>query len=480
MSIKPTSFECDGVRDRRHFLLNSSAGAAALALSSAFGSRFTGLAHGADKDASQQHAPVNNKAISELLAERAVRCRNMVLDLAYGPGGMLAAFVRNDTRRPFQDGEPMTAYLSTILQAAWGDSAFKPKVTDWLYGENTLWATGLMLWSQILRYRVTHEAEALATARKCFQDLNHIFSLSRTLEPGLLGKPHGGRPGNTTSYDQSACPVVMYVMFAKEFATPDEKNEAMRNMAEHGEWYLRKQWVMNHHGKLQKVVDPCHISTMKYLACMHAAYDLTGETKFRDVAFHYVRQIIKDGWLPSGTKPYETNHNLFYWAYLCDYWSRTEMAEEFDWVNCIRDYWIATKIALDDEGLLRQGIYDARDNSFTPHPHQWLAQATAQSNAEPAKKELKTWQSSTCYNNRALSSAFSAALAALASSHGLEDNPAHFATRSLVRLDESNMRWWWDDGNFPEDLKPLMNIFGSEVPAAWLMAYWMGKEQKVL
>jgi hypothetical protein len=52
----------------------------------------------------------------------------------------------------------------------------------------------------------------------------------------------------------------MYVMFAKEFATPDEKNEAMRNMAEHGEWYLRKQWVMNHHGKLQKVVDPCHIS----------------------------------------------------------------------------------------------------------------------------------------------------------------------------------------------------------------------------
>ena len=393
---------------------------------------------------------------------------------------MLAAFVRNDTRRPFQDGDPMPAYLSTILQAAWGDSPFKPTVQDWLYGENTLWATGLMLWSQMLRYRVTQEAEALATARKCFHDLSHFFALSRTLEPGLLGKPHGGRPGNSTSFDQSACPVVMYVMFAKEFATPEEKEVATRNMADHGEWYLQKKWVMNHHGHHHRVVDRCHVSTMKYLACMHAAYDLTGETKYRDAAFHYVRQVIEDGRLPPATKSYETNHNLFYWSYLCDYWSKTELADEYDWRGCIGDYWNATKLALDDQGLLRQGIYNSEDNSFTPHPHHWLVQDMPRINAESAKKEVKTWQSSTCYNNRALSSAFSAALAVLASTHGLEDNPEKYATRSLLHLDESNLLWWWDDGNFPEELKPLMNIFGSEVPAGWLLAYWMGREKKVL
>ena len=42
---------------------------------------------------------------------------------------------------------------------------------EWYYGENTLWATGWLLWSQILLYRATEAEEALETARKSFRDL---------------------------------------------------------------------------------------------------------------------------------------------------------------------------------------------------------------------------------------------------------------------------------------------------------------------
>src|SRR5207247_1579100 len=81
------------------------------------------------------------------------------------------------------------------------------KTSECNYDENTLWATGWLLLSQMILYRVTGDAEAMTIARKCFRDLNHVFDLCRSIEPGLLGKPHGGRAGPTTSFDQSANPV---------------------------------------------------------------------------------------------------------------------------------------------------------------------------------------------------------------------------------------------------------------------------------
>ena len=155
----------------------------------------------------------------------------------------------------------------------------------------------------MIRYRVTGEAEALAIARKCFRDLNHVFDLSRTIEPGLLGKPHGGRAGGTTSFDQSANPILVYVDFAREHGTAEEKAQAHRNMLAHGDYYLHRNWVMNHHGNFDRIVEPAHPSAMKYLACVHAAYDVTGETRFRDAAIKYVRQKIASSGLLSLARP---------------------------------------------------------------------------------------------------------------------------------------------------------------------------------
>ena len=416
----------------------------------------------------------------QVLATRAAALHRQILDVATGPGSMIVAFTHFDTRKPFQEGAPLHWYFTNVLDGVWGGSTPKPTVAEWYYGENTLWATGHFLWSQMLRYRVTGEAEALATARKCFRDLSNYFRLSRELEPGVLGKPHGGRGGVTMSYDQSANPVLFYVAFAQELATPEEKALAIENMALHGDYYLRRNWVMNHHGNLQRIVDPAHTSTMKYLACVHAAYALTGETRFRDAAFHYVRQILHSGKLPWPTNPYEVNHNLYYWGMLCDYWQQTELAEEADWTGFIREYWLAARAAVDDEGLMRRGPYATDTRTFTPYTTEWITpeNLSPSSVLDHGERRIKRrFVSATAYPNRALNSASFAALALLVQRLGLDDEAVALARRTLLRMDEDAQRYWWDDGSLPDELKELHNIFAPEVPAMWLVAYWTGRAQ---
>ncbi len=420
--------------------------------------------------------------VQNVLAARAASFHRQILNVANGPGGMIIAFSHFDTRQPFQEGDKLHWYFTNVLDGVWGGNASKPTVAEWYYGENTLWVTGSLLWSQILRYRVTGEAEALATARKCFCDLNNYFRLSRELEPGVLGKPHGGRGGETMSYDQSANPILFYVAFAQELATPAEKAQAVENMGLHGEYYLRRNWVMNHHGNLQRIVDPAHTSTMKYLACVHAAYVLTGETRFRDGAFQYMRQILNSSKLPWPTNPYEINHNLYYWGMLCDYWRGTELGEEADWASFIHEYWRAACAAVDNEGLIVRGPYATDTRIFTPYPTEWITpeNRTKLGTLDNGERNIqRRFVSATAYPNRALNSASFAALALLVQRYGLDDNAVALAQRTLQRIDDDALHYWWDDGSLPTELKELHNIFAPEIAAMWLVAYWTGRSQEV-
>ena len=427
-------------------------------------------------------------AESDILAERAALYHDEIMDIACGPGGILIAFPRFDTRKPFREGEsyPGLWNVEETIEGAWSAYGPKPTAAEFLYGENTLWATGWFLWSQILRHRASQEPEARETARKCFRDLNYLFKLCGELEPGLLGKPHGGRAGPNTSFDQSACPVAFYAAYAQELATPEERAVATENLRQHGHYYLRRNWVLNLFGILHRIVEPpASVSVMKYLACMYAAYELTGETEFRDEVFKHLREIIP--MLPFPTNPYPTCHNLYYWALLCEFWSRTEIGDEADWIGYIGEYWKAARAARDDEGLSLAGYYDTEDGSFTPYPNRWLTHEDSKSNAPwggkwghaPEKEGVRTWVSATNMNNRALCSAMFAALGLLARSHGLDDDAHLLARQTLMRMDADSLRWWWDDGNLPDELKGLHNIFAPEAAGVWQVAYWMGVSQGV-
>ena len=153
----------------------------------------------------------------------------------------------------------------------------------------------------------------------------------------------------------------------------------------------------------------------------------------------------------------------------------------------IGEYWKAARAARDSEGLSLAGYYDTEDGSFTPYPNRWLTHEDSKSNAPwggkwghaPEKEGVRTWVSATNMNNRALCSAMFAALGLLARSHGLDDNAHILARQTLLRMDADSLRWWWDDGNLPDELKGLHNIFAPEAAGVWQVAYWMGVSQGV-
>jgi hypothetical protein len=138
-------------------------------------------------------------------------------------------------------------------------------------------------------------------------------------------------------------------------------------------------------------------------------------------------------------------------------------------------------MALDDEGLLLFGHYDTSEKTFTPYPERWLTREDA--DAFPAQAPRRTakrhWISPTSLPNRSQNASCAAALGLLARSHGFDDGADAVARRALERLNEDMMRWWWDDGKLPDELKPLANIFAPESAAMWLVAYWMGRLQQV-
>jgi hypothetical protein len=389
---------------------------------------------------------------------------------------MIISHTDFDTRRPLQEGAELHPALHQVLDSVWGPAAPRPTIAEWYYGENTPWATGWLLWSQMIRHRCTKSPEAMQISRKCFRDLNHLFDLSATIEPGLLGKPHGGRAGGTTSFDQSGNPILLYCEFAREFGTPQEKQIAQKNMLAHGEHYFRRDWVMNHHGNLTRIVDRPHTSAMKYFACVYAAYEMTGEKKFRDATIKYVRKIVDAGMMPWPQKQYELNGNLLYYAWLAEYWSKSELADLTDWISHIGTYWKAAQKGLDNEGVLLDGTYDTEARNFTPVQEGW--HETNPPSAGPNSK-LRWWRSPTGYQGRTLYTLLVAMLGLLARKHGFDDNADKVSAKILSRVTDDCLRQCWDDGHLPDEMRPFANLFGAEFAAQWMIGFWMGREQNV-
>ena len=93
--------------------------------------------------------------------------------------------------------------------------------------------------------------------------------------------------------------------------------------------------------------------------------------------------------------------------------------------------------------------------------------------------QTRRWFSSTCYGNNTLNLSCSAALALLARAHGLDDQAHEKAKRVLLHMDEDTLRRYWREETLPEEIRPKERIFAPEIPAMWLVAYWMGRLQRV-
>ena len=252
---------------------------------------------------------------SRLLAARAQRFYQIVMDqCAIGPDGMIVSALKYDTRRPFRNGD----VPSFDEPDAWPEHVHGqwvgqlPAPHAWLYGENTLWATGLFLLSQLIRFRVTADADAANAAEKCFLDISRYFEMSKALEPGVLGKPHGGKTSTWMSYDQTAIPLLPYCWYARNLGTAEQRQMAAENLSLYVQRLIRNGFTIHRFFGDKRIKDPPTPSSMKFLAPVYAAYELTGDKSFRDAACYWMRKIIAAGRF--GLMMTRPSHNLWYYA----------------------------------------------------------------------------------------------------------------------------------------------------------------------
>jgi hypothetical protein len=394
-----------------------------------------------------------------------------------GPGGLLVSHVLFDSRRPLQAGvHDDDPYLRQVLESVWGEETPRPSVSDWYYGENTLWATGWLLWSQLIRHRVTGEDQALTLARKCFADISHVFDMSRERDPGVLGKPHGGRPGQTLSFDQSANPILFYLEFAQAHGSPGEVETARRNLLDYARLMIRRDWVVNLHGHRKRIFGPAHTSSTKIIAAVHAGSVLSGDQTIRAECAKQLRKIVDDGLLPWPSRKYEVNTNTMYYARLGEYWHDHGLADLADWHGMIGEYWAAATAALDAERLVLDGTYDTLTRAFTPKQRGWSQAPPATAGGDTSRR---WWHSPTSFAGRTLFTAAAAVIGLMARRHGHDDHAHHTVAAILDRLGPDTLRQFWPDPTTPDDYRLATNLFAPELPALWLVAYWMGREQDV-
>jgi hypothetical protein len=270
---------------------------------------------------------------------------------------------------------------------------------------------------------------------------------------------------------------MFYAQFAKRYADDAERETAVKHLRAYADNYLKRDWSMNCDGTIRHFARDLETSFMKRLAPVYAVYELTGDRRYHDAVRVQLRKLIDAGLLPWLRNPFVVSHNLWYWTMLCDYWLQTELAGEFDWRDCIRQYASVIPNVVDADGLVLFGEYDTARHTFEPYADRWLTRRDDNGDwMGPAPNRIeRTWVSARNWSNRAFTSASLAMGALIARRHGLSDEAKPLARKILHRLDEDTLRWWWDDGGLPVELKPLTNIFHPEVAAFWQAVYWMGR-----
>ena len=98
------------------------------------------------------------------------------------------------------------------------------------------------------------------------------------------------------------------------------------------------------------------------------------------------------------------------------------------------------------------GEYDIEIGAHTPYTDRWLIREDGDDDwIGPAPNRVdRLWSSSTSTNSRAFTSAALAAGLLLSRSRGIGEGGHELAAKTLLRLDEDTVRWWWDDGGLPE------------------------------
>jgi hypothetical protein len=193
----------------------------------------------------------------------------------FHPSGMMYShwYWGADALRPFEPGD-FAGQSAPSTRAGFSAAGY-------ISSENSPWVSGLFLWSQCLRYRVTGDEEALVYAAKAFRSLDTIFALAEAAgNPGFLCKPYDWKLSEETSPDQYIA-TTLGLWAYREIAGRAERQRIDAMLPAMADWWRERDYTIAYFERRFRILDDAyHAPTM---ACLHAiAYRITADQRYLD------------------------------------------------------------------------------------------------------------------------------------------------------------------------------------------------------
>ena len=170
------------------------------------------------------------------LEDRARATQNMIEEHFFDERGWLMECLNMHTMKPYgRDELPEGA-------AGYSDDDPNPATAaERKTYEDTMFCTGLYLWSLTEQHAATGNEEPKIIADRIFDDLQPLIAMNDEIEKGYIGKPWGGRPRRRTTLDQT-----FYFTFGlnryTEMADATRKKRVGEIVAANVDWWMGRDY----------------------------------------------------------------------------------------------------------------------------------------------------------------------------------------------------------------------------------------------
>lgn len=198
--------------------------------------------------------------------------------------GLLYSFLNARTLKPWTDAELQAYNLRPVCHPNVNHPA------DYYAYENSLMGTGEYAASQVARFEVTGEGEALATAAYQVGAILQVFHQGELFEKGFLPKPFGGMRKCAYSHElspdqQIKCLVAMRAY--QRYAPPAQKRRLDEYIVALADYHQARGFI--HPRRESFVVTPenrPHVVSI-LVPVLRCAYNVTGKASYRDAVSRF-------------------------------------------------------------------------------------------------------------------------------------------------------------------------------------------------
>jgi len=420
------------------------------------------------------------------LEERAFSIQDVIEEHFFDDRGWLMERINMHTMKPYGKHE-----LAEESQGYDDDEPEPATAAERATYEDTMFCTGLYLWSLTEQHLVTGDDASKRIADRIFDDLQPLIAMNDKIEKGYIGKPWGGRPRRRTTLDQT-----FYFTFGlhryAEMADEAQKRRVGEIIAANVDWWMGRDYCDFQYPdeEVSGWLSPAFGGAM--MAEVFLAYLRTGNRKYLDEC-RRLNQAQKTDWFPVHRihrwLPVDENGRkirllaMWHHAIALALWALAKGDPERlpHWQERFVDHWHKElKLGLRDDGLTDTCIrLNLKDGTEEPIGLDELRYVTEKPGYEEQVKHNLKLQFLLTAAKSSYYSAHTAVSAVLMAETvpWMADEARRVLDCVLPQLDLTKLTPFVDpDGRqWPEEREHDMETLTSFGMTAWLIAYWQGR-----